>query len=241
MAVNLAYELAAAAGDRQPLLLADLDHVYGAVGAYLGLNAEHGLLDLLGRSGPIDGELINTTALSAPGCPQLKVLVSTATAGLGDVAPQYDRLGEATEACRQAYRVTVLDAPRVPLAVAAELAKAGALTILAFQLSVKDIRMARAMLSALIARGAPPESIMAAVTRYRRRTAMIELEEAKRVLGGTRVECFSNDFQAVAQSANYGQPLAKAAPRSPLRKELQQLASQIFDGSLARSKPVVMA
>ena len=236
IAVNLAHELGVASS--APVLLADMDHSYASISAYLGLDGEHGMVDLMEREGTIDAELIQTTALSAS--EHLKVLISTASTRLGDAVPAgYRRLAEILDACGQAYRNCVIDAPRVPLDVAAELAKTSALTLVVFQLSVKDIRMARAILSFLTARGVAGESILAAVSRYRRRGLPIALEEAKRVLPEFRLECLSNDFTAVSQSANFGQPLAQAAPRSPLRKELQQWASRILDGSLGRSRLLV--
>src|SRR5262249_10425011 len=67
IAVNLAAELhlktLAESGEARPSLLMDLDAQYGAVAAYLGVEAEYGIFDLLGRSGSIDSQLIQSTAL----------------------------------------------------------------------------------------------------------------------------------------------------------------------------------
>src|SRR4051812_11846834 len=54
IAVNLAAELnllTAEKGDRRPSLVMDLDAQYGAVAAYLGVEGEYGIFDLLSRSG----------------------------------------------------------------------------------------------------------------------------------------------------------------------------------------------
>jgi pilus assembly protein CpaE len=243
VAVNLAAELQLLGADRkqapdapvEPALVVDLDPYYGAVAAYLGAEGEYGLFDVLGRGGMIDSQLIQSTALSHS--ESMHVLISAPRDRLGEpVAIDPQRLGVAVDACKAAYRWTVIDAPRIPISAAAELARHSAMTLLLLQLSVKDIRAARRMLMALSEHHVPAGSVRVIATRYRRRSKMIDVEEARQALalpGGQQLGLLSNDFYATAEAINLGKSLAEAAPRSDFRRELQKLAAGIAASAAA--------
>ncbi len=57
---------------------------------------------------------------------------------------------------------------------------------------------------------------------------MVELREAEKVLGGVAIRCVSNDYRSASRSIDYGQPLAKAAPRSALRRDLCRIVAEAF-------------
>jgi len=224
VAVNLADELRAKAGE--PVLLVDLDNSYGAVAAYLGLRGRYGIADILAHQGHIDSQLISSSALSYS--EGFHVLISpVSTAPLSPAPLRYDALSKVLNACKQAYRYTVVDAPRVPMDAAATLANASKCVLLVFQLTIKDLTTVKAILSGLTERGVPGEVILPLVSRYRKRNPMISLEEAELAIGGKPLERVSNDFRSALRSINYGQPLARVAPSSTLRQELRQLAIRI--------------
>lgn len=227
LAVNLARELAEES--RSPSLLIDLDTAYGAAANYIGLEAEFGIADVLGCDREIDPHLIRTTA--AVYDDRLHLLASPATANFASpTALDFNRLGAALRSCRQAYRATVLDAPRVPMHVAAALAAASDRTVLMFQLTVKDVRVARQMVEGLAVHGISRESLSFIASRWARWGQMVTLDEARRALGGGEIGCVRNDYKSASRCMTAGQPLAQAAPRSSLRSDLQSLA--------ARMKPV---
>jgi pilus assembly protein CpaE len=231
LAVNLAQELALE--EKQPTLLFDLDCCYGAVASYLGLKPLYAADHVLNYSGPIDGQLIRSTATIHSD--QLHLLASPASTNFAGVERlRFDHLAPAVESSSEAYRNTVIDAPRIPIDAAANLIGASTRTLLVFQLTVKDLRTARAMLDALWARGVDPASIVAVANRYVKRQ-MIGLDEASRALGGFDIIPIRNDFSPAIQGWNYGQPLSQAGPRSTIRKDLQELLSQ-----LDRPKPARM-
>jgi Flp pilus assembly CpaE family ATPase len=242
LAVNLANELqlalssgtpsasSAAAGGRA--LVVDLDTCYGAVGTYLGVDGEYGILDLLDRSGALDSHLIETTSVAY--ADRLHVLVSTASSNLGEPARMSPaRLGAAAAACRGAYAVTVIDAPRVGLEAAAELVRASDVTLLPLQLTIKDIRSARQMLARLAPGGVSSlpggkGSVVPIVTRYAKRTAMVTLAEARQALGNIELATLCNDYHAAGQSLSHGKPLAQVSARSDIRKEILQIAGWLL-------------
>ncbi len=104
---------------------------------------------------------------------------------------------------------------------------ASTVTLLVFQLTVKDLRLARAMLAGLAERGISTDSILLLANRYCKRKSMISPAEASRAFADQPVHCVSNDFRSAIRSLNYGQPIARVAKRSRLRRDIRQLAKNL--------------
>ncbi len=235
IAVNLANELQLAAAE--PALLVDLDCSYGAVASYLGLEGQYGLADVLVSRSRIDRHLITSTAV--PYSEQLQVLLSPVSIDPANPAQLvYPHLGDALHACKRAYRFTVVDAPRVAMDVAVSLADGSQVTLIVFQLAVKDIRAARSTVRILTERGIPAARIVPLVNRYRKRRSTVTLEEARAAMGGVPLRCVHNDFRRASRAIDYGQPLAQAAPRSVLRRDLSRLAAALIE---ARTQGIAIA
>jgi Flp pilus assembly CpaE family ATPase len=111
--------------------------------------------------------------------------------------------------------------------VAADLARASVLTLIVFELGVIDIRSTRAILTALTDRRVTPSSVLPVANRYRKRSPMLSLEDARDALGGIAIGRVSNDFSSVIRSINYGQPVAKVAPRSALRNDIREIVTLV--------------
>ena len=235
LAVNIASELGELAGttpadalpDRhERVLLVDLDHAYGAAATGLNVGGAFGVADV-GAHESIDAELIRSTAI--PRGDRLALLVSAATTGRPHRPEAADTRSpvpmRTLEACRSAYAWTVLDAPRVDAAAAAQLIARSAVTLLVMQLSVKDVRLARAMSLALVRQGVDPAQLLYVANRYRRWAVGLSLAEASHALGAP-VRTLPNDYKRVAAAANHGKTLAEYAPRSPVRRELRRGAQQ---------------
>lgn len=226
LAVNLANELQLLTG--QPTLLVDLDYSYGAVAAYLDVHAQYSVSDVLHYDGVIDAQLIMTTAVRHS--ENLHVLVSPASINLSEAQPiQPNRLDTLLEACRAGHQFTVVDAPRVPMNVAGILAQHSESNLIVLQPMVKDIRIAKAIITALLDRGVVTQRLRPVMTRCSKYNQMIGMKEAQEVLGGIPVGQVSNDYPSAIKGINYGRTLADTAPRSALRKDLMRLAQQISD------------
>jgi pilus assembly protein CpaE len=233
VAINLANELHAVSSE--PTLVIDLDHCYGAVRTYLGLDGQYGIADVLADAKRIDAQLVKSSALAYSD--GLEALISPASTKISEPKPiQATNLGPALDACKRAYRFTVVDAPRVPSSVAVSLAHASYLTLIVFQLNVTDIRIVRDLLTVLSERGVSPERIMPLVNRYRRRHSMISLSEAETAVGSSALAVVRNDFRSVSRGINFGQPLAQAAPRSRTRRDLNQLAAKVLEGQASHKR-----
>ncbi len=227
LAVNVAAELPVT--PTEPNLVVDLDHSYGAVGTYLGLDGDYGAFDLFSRPGEIDGQLIQSTTLSSS--TTLHAMLSMSRRRLGDNAVlDAKRVGHVIDACKQTYLWNVIDAPRVSHDVAAELVRRSHATLLPLQLMIKDIQVARQILAGLSSRGVNLARVFLIATRYRKRGLTISLDEAKRALGlkdEQTLGMLSNDFAAVTEAANLGKPLSQTSPRSDYRRDVQKLAGTL--------------
>jgi pilus assembly protein CpaE len=225
VAINLADELRLISSE--PVLTVDLDCCYGTVSSYLGVSGQYGILDVLNRKGPIDKDLIKSIA--SPYSGDFDVLVSPANGqGHRSELLQSENLTDALEACRQAYKYTVVDAPRVAENVASSLASVSKFVLLVFQPVVKDLKFARAIVSSLTRCGIEHKKIIPLVNRFKRRGMPIRLEECKKALGLDSCHRIRSDWRNAMNSVNHGQPLAQVAPRSGLRRDFTKLAAKIY-------------
>jgi len=226
LAVNLANELQIET--QEPVLLVDLDYSYGAVASYLELHGQYGIADVLDHNGGIDPQLISSTAVRHS--ENLYALLSPASTNFSKVEPlEAGKLPAALAACKQDYRFIVIDAPRVSMDVATTLAAASEVTLVVLQPMVKDLRITKTMLSVLVEHGIPADRIKPILNRYCKRHQMINIEDAQEVLNGIPLRRVCNDFSGAVRGINYGKPLAHAAPRSSLRRELVQLAREVSE------------
>jgi pilus assembly protein CpaE len=224
LAVNLANELQIATGE--DVLLVDLDTAYGAVANYLDLRGPYSVADLLSGAQRPDAALIRSTALRYS--ERMHVLLSPASIRFGEPAAlDFAGLDDLVKSCRLGYSSTVFDAPRIPADAAASLARASKLTLLVFQLTVKDLRFAKALWAGLMERGVQKERVLGVVNRFRRRRQMVTLGEVEKALPDMPVMTVANDFRAAIQGLNYGQPLSNVARRSALRRAVQELATRV--------------
>jgi pilus assembly protein CpaE len=224
LSLNLAYEVQLETA--RPVLLVDLDEHYGSLAAYLNLEGDYGIADILARK-KVDEALLHTTALAFGERLQVLLSPASARASLGR-AMEYNEFSAFLDVARKAYAWTILDAPRVPAAAMAQMIRASSTTFLVLQLSVKDIRAARSLLKSIGDQGISPESVTLVLSRYHRRS-MISISQAREALGRESLVLVGSDFRHALESMTYGQPLAEVAPRSPLRKEIRELALGLPD------------
>ncbi|MHC4791725.1 MAG: AAA family ATPase [Planctomycetota bacterium] len=224
IAINLANELRLASA--RPVLTVDLDNCYGTVAAYLGIKGQYGIADVLAHKKQIDKHLIQSSASSYT--EDFHVLVSPASIESPRTKSlQYENLTLALEACRQAYKYTVVDAPRIAENPAKKLASVSKVVLVVFQLTVKDLRFAGALISSLIKSGVTPEKIVPLANRFKRRGLQVRLEDGKKALGLDCLHQIRNDWRKTMSCVNRGQLLAEIAPRSGLRRDFQKLVAQV--------------
>jgi pilus assembly protein CpaE len=205
------------------------------VASYLELHNPYGIAEVLAHRDVIDYHLIRSTAVRYG--ERLHALLSPASAnGMASPPLRTEKIEQALRACRQAYPMTVVDAPRVGLDVAATLAHVSEAVWIVLQPAVKDIRMTKTLHAGLEGRGVPRDRIRLVVNRYKKSRQMISVEEIQKVLQDVPLALLSNDYASVIRGINYGQPLSQAAPRSLLRRNLMDLVAPLADQLTVRFK-----
>jgi pilus assembly protein CpaE len=224
VAVNLASELQLSSSE--PVLVIDLDNCYGNVSTYLGIVSKYGVADVLAQKGLIDKHLIQSSAYSY--MEDFHVLASPASIESPRAKSlQYKNLPRALETCRQVYRYTVIDAPRMPEGTAANIAGLSDVVLVVFQPTVKDVNFARSVVSSLTKSGIAVEKIVPLANRVKKRGPLVRLEESKKAVGLKSCQAIRSDWRKAMKSVNRGQPLAQVARRSGLRSDFRKLAAKM--------------
>jgi pilus assembly protein CpaE len=241
LAVNFANELRLQS--LSPTLLVDMDCYCGAASGYLGLQPSYSLDVVLGDPERLDGELIKSSAAIHEQTLYVLESPSAATKPNSPVVP-YENLGRFLAACKEAFPYTVIDAPRLPLHVTAELASNSNLTLIPFELTVMGIKAARELMSALVGQGCSGELLTPVIARYKKpgmikTGVLISYEEACKALGRPSLGKIENDFGPAVESINFGKPLSQAAPRSIIRKAIGTLATQVHQAHSSGQVPTL--
>lgn len=224
VALNLANELRIKSTRR--VLMIDLDRCYGAASAFLDVKSEYGIDDLLTYQGKIDRHLIQSSSCSYK--EDFHVLLSLpggAKKSVNEVDPE--SLKNIIHVCRQTYGYTVIDAPRLDEQTVKVLSELSDFTILVFQLTLKDVKFARSIISMFKDMGLSQDKIIPLANRFKKRGPLIGINDGKRVLGTENVYSIRSDWVNAMNCLNNAKTLAEAAPRSGIRKDFQKLVDQI--------------
>lgn len=222
VAVNLANELQLLTAKQ--VLIIDLDDHYGSVGPYLGLQGDYGIAHVLGRDAVIDRHLIESSVVSYTDGVDVLLSPAVATADKLDEV-KYENLGRAIAVCRESHDYVVIDAPRLPKRVLADLAPASQVVLVVFQLTVKDIDLARSTISFLADRGLSRERIIPVANQVWKRGPFLKLREGRQAIGADSICSIRNNVRKAVKSINRGRPLASVARWSKLRRDFHKLAT----------------
>ena len=200
---------------------------FGGVATHLGVNGEYGLADLLAREGPMDSDLVRSTAVKRGDW--VDVLLSPATINFAEPAPLYfDELQATLGVFRHGYPWTLIDAPSLPFDAASTLAGYSDEIAIVLNLSVKDLRNTRLLLEGLAKAGVTtPVHLFA--NRVRGAGKPITLKDAAETLefdGDLRA--LLEDEASATQALHSGEPLLKSAPKSKLRRQFRDFAEELF-------------
>jgi pilus assembly protein CpaE len=230
--LNLANELRIASESQ--VMVVDLDSHYGSVSTYLGINGKYGIADVLTHNGEIDKHLIRSSACMYRD--DFHVLASPAgMKNPEEKTVKHENLIEVIESCRQVYKYTIVDAPRITESISGKLLSVSDVILVVFQLTVKDVTFARSLIATLIESQVKPEKIMLLVNRFNKRNSVVSLGDWLEVLGVDRIHKIRSDWKKATKCGNSGRSLVEIAPRSGLRKDYRKLADLIKKGHAARN------
>lgn len=223
VAMNTAMELRLQFG--KPVMMIDLDRFYGSAAAYLDIESNYGIADLLAHRGKIDRNLVHSTSTAY--MEDFHVLLSPADTlkTCASVLP-LQNLPAVLEACRQAYAFTVIDAPRLNDDAVRQLSELSDYTVVVFQLTIKDLRLARSMMASFRQQG-QLDKIIPLANRFQKRSRLVSVESGKQAIGADRIHLIRSDWRTAMTCLNRGKTLAEAAPRSGMRKDLLKLIEKV--------------
>jgi len=225
VAINLANELRISSSE--PVLAIDLDDYYSTISSYLGISAEYGISDVLAYKEPIDENLVKSCAYNYMS--DFHVLINRNGCEFsGAHKPRNTGLDLLLKACKKAYKYTIVDAPRLNKSLVVALADVSEFVMIVFQLTVKDVKFARALLT-LLESHIESKRVILLANRFEKRRSLIRLKDAKRALGSDRIYQIRSSWSTIANSITCGKLLAEAAPRSGLRRDFQKLTSVITE------------
>lgn len=223
-AINLADELRLLSS--KPVLVIDLDSYYGTVSTYLRISSEYGITDVLTRKGLIDRHLIQSSAYAYMDnyhvLPSPASIQSTKAKSL-----QLENLPRVLEACRQVYRYTVIDAPRMSEDDIAKLAGLSDVVLVVFQLTLKDVNFARSMVLSLTKSGIAGDKIISLANRVKKRGPLVRLEDSKKAIGAKSCRVIRSDWRKAMKAVNKAKTLAQVVQKSGLRNDFRKLADEV--------------
>lgn len=224
VAINLANELRLLSSET--VLAIDLDTCYGTISSYLDIENQYGIANVLSRQKPIDKDLIESIACTYK--EDFHVLLSPACIDSQNTESlQLDNLSETLDVCKQGYRYTIVDAPRLAPDIMIDLAVASKFSLVVFQLTIKDLKYARSLVAFLKRNGISSSKVIPIANRVKGRGPLVRMEDSKKVVGLDSFACIRSDWPKAMKSVNLAQPLAQVAKRSGLRKDFQKLADRI--------------
>ena len=224
LALNLAMEMRLASS--RPVLMVDLDRAYGAVSTYLNVESKYGIEQVLGYEGRIDGHLLKSS--SASYMDNYDVLLSASGNKEKKIDPtKSDKFKAMIQACHDSYAYTVIDAPRMDEQTVTELIELSDVAIVVFQLTIKDIKFARSLISLHKNMGLSEKKIIPLANRYEKWGHMIHIDDWKQAIGVDDLFKVRSDWKSAISCLNQGKTLAEIAPKSVIRKDLQDLVMKI--------------
>ncbi len=232
LAVNLAWELARQDGDPRVCLI-DLDLQFGSVGTYLDLPRREAAAEILADAERVDPDAF-LQALT-PWRDRMRVLTAPPDmVPLDMLAP--DGVAKLIEIARLNFDYVVLDMPHAVTQWTGTVLERAHLYFALVELDLRSAENALRLMRAVMAEDLPHQTLRWVLNRAPGRMDVAGRSRLRRLAEGldVKIELLMPDGGAkVAQACDDGTPLAEAAPRNPLRREIARLAASLHERNLA--------
>ena len=231
LAVNLAWELARLDGHPRVCLI-DLDLQFGSVGTYLDLPRREAAAEVLAGAEAIDSDAF-MQALT-PFRERVQVLTApTDMVPLDVLSPEgATRL---IEIARTNFDYVVIDMPRTVTQWTGTVLERAHLYFPVVALDLRSAENGLRLLRAVMAEELPHQTLRWVLSRAPGRLDVAGRSRMRRLADGldVKIELAMPDGGAkVAQACDDGTPLAEAAARNPLRREIARLAASLHERNL---------
>src|SRR5919112_1702402 len=230
LAVNLAWELATLDKELAPrVCLIDLGLQFGSVATLLDLPRREAVLELLSNTEGMDGEAL-ATALQTYN-DKLHVLTAPLDLVPLDLVDSKD-VERLLETARVNFDYVVIDMPPAMADWGEAVLNAAHLCFAVLELDMRSAQNTLRLKRALTSEGLPFEKLRFAVNRAPGFTDLNGRARVKRLAESLGISIdlqFPDGGRAVLEAADQGVPLAEAAPKNALRREIAKLAKQVHE------------
>lgn len=231
-AVNLAWELAHSAkkGEDAPkVCILDLDLQFGAVGTYLDLPRREAIYELLSDTEAMDDDVFQQALLDFDG--KIHVLTSPSEMLPLDLITSED-VTRLIEMARSHFDFVVIDMPSTLVQWSETVLTAAHVYFALMELDMRSAQNTQRLKRALQAEDLPVEKLRYVLNKAPKALDMQGKSRVKRLAESLDIAIevqLPDGGKQVMQSCDHGQPLAMAAGKNPLRKEIQKLARSLYE------------
>ncbi|REC58951.1 pilus assembly protein CpaE [Rhodosalinus sediminis] len=230
LAVNLAWELATVAKENAPrVCLLDLDLQRGAAATYLDLPRRDAVFEMLNDTEAMDEEVFAQALVTHE--ETLQVLTAPADLVPLDIVTPQD-IERVLDMAARHFDFVVVDMPGAVVQWTETVLTAAHVYFALVELEMRSAQNTLRLKQALQAEDLPFEKLRFALNRAPRFTDLNGKARVKRMAEslGISIELHLSDGgRQVAQAGDHGTPLARSAPKNPLRRDVAKLAQSLFD------------
>jgi pilus assembly protein CpaE len=234
LAVNLAHEMAliAGAGGARVCVL-DFDFQFGNVATYLDLPRRDAVLDFLSDAALADSEaMLGAMQTTKDG---LNVLTSPADMMPLELISPTDA-GHIIDMARANFDYVIIDMPTAIVSWTEAVLTRAHVYFAVIELDLRSAQNVLRLLRALKAEGLPYEKLRYALNRAPGFTDLAAKARVRRMAESLDIAIelqLPDGGAAIAQANDQGLPLASAAAKNPLRRDIQKLAKSLIDVNTA--------
>ncbi|MBV7409245.1 AAA family ATPase [Maritimibacter sp. DP1N21-5] len=228
LAVNLAWELATIAKvDGPRVCLIDLDLQFGSVSTYLDLPRREMIYELLSDTSSMDDDSFMAGLLTFN--ERLHVFTSPADMLPLDIVSSEDIMAVIAKA-RANFDFVIVDMPTTVVQWTESVLTAAHVYFATIELDMRSAQNTLRMIRALKSEELPHEKLRYVLNRAPKFTDINGKGRVKRLADSLDIKIdvqLPDGLKPVVQAGDHGVPLAEAATKNPLRKEIQKLAQQL--------------
>ncbi len=228
IASNLAMEIGQLT--EKKVVLVDLGLQFGDLAVNFDIEPKYTLHDAATMGTDLDRTVLENIVTPTP-CNLALLPRPTSIEQVEQISP--DAIHHIIATLRDIYETVVIDVPRHmnPCSFAA-LGQADMILVIC-QLLVPSIRNANRLVDSLKKLGVPEERIEVVPNRGDSSGGRITVKDLESLINKPVFACVPNDYHYVAQSIDFGQPLAAAdKKKNPVRDAIQLMARKIVTGAM---------
>ncbi len=234
LAVNLAWELASASKDEAPrVCIIDMGLQFGSVSTFLDLPRREPVFEMWSDTETMDEDIFKQALVSY----QDRLWVLTAPPEmlpLDMISPE--DVTRVLDQARKHFDYVIVDMPTTLVQWTETVLCAAQIYFATVEMDMRSAQNTLRVKRALKAEDLPLERLRYCINRAPKFTDMSGKSRVKRMAESLEISIelqLPDGGKAVGQGADHGLPLAKTAPKNPLRKEIAKLAASIH--ALAKS------